>query len=233
MTPAQQSKKSALAAERDAAIRALYQAAEAELAAQTPHAKPAPVAAAIPTLLATASNTPKRIKRAPTVTAPPLALPELRDEPAEESEPAHESQPSYQSVLRQYRAELNHRLSSATNTSGHRSPASGRPAAHRPGRPLPESIRRYNRLMAAIERNKQLAEESWQRYVAAEQAAGRTVVDPLADRAILITNPDGSTTKRFLTWNEEEDRRSARRRRLLDPQQSSQPAEASDDHRTN
>ena len=180
-----------------------------------------------PTLLATTANTPKRFKIAPTVTAPALAPVEVSNNLAQESEP------SYQSVLRQYRAELNHRLSSATNTSGHRSPASGRPATHRPGRPLPESIRRYNRLMAAIERNKQLAEESWQRYVAAEQAAGRTVVDPLADRAILITNPDGSTTKRFLTWNEEEDRRSARRRRLLDPQQSSQPAEASDDHRTN
>jgi hypothetical protein len=108
VTPAQQSKKSALAAERDAAIRALYQAAEAELAAQTPQLKPAPVAATIPTLLAAATNTPKHIKRAPTVTAPPLTLPEVRDEPAQESEPSEESQPSYQSVLRQYRAELNH-----------------------------------------------------------------------------------------------------------------------------
>ncbi|HTV07011.1 MAG TPA: hypothetical protein VME86_16705, partial [Acidobacteriaceae bacterium] len=85
-----------------------------------------------------------------------------------------------------------------------------------PNRPLPEGIRRYNELMAQVERNKQLAEESWQRFVTAENAAGREVVDPLAGKAVVITNPDGTITKRYLTWNDEEDRRRAAWRRLLD-----------------
>ena len=225
---------------RDAEIIALYQAAEAELAKNAHHNKPAPAAITIPTILATAdpNHPPRSAKIARTVAAPPLTGPEISDD-----DDADEPAPSYETVLREYRAEQAARQSPTANGSSH-GPAApewrgtgvpvngsspvGRKArtpgqsalSNAIGRVLPEGVRRYNQLMAEVERNKQLAEESWQRYVAAEEAAGRAVVDPLANRAVLVTNPDGTTTKRYLTWNEEEDRRIAHRRRLLEQEQS-------------
>lgn len=194
--------------QRDAEIAALYRAAETELAKSAPHNKPAPSSTTIPTLLA-AANRPPRRATASSFVAPALADRELHDDEPE----AEDSASSYESVLRDYRAG---RVERQSPQAAHHAPATGRAK----DRVLPEGLRRYNQLMAQIERNKQLAEESWQRYVAAEQAAGRTVEDPLAHRAVLVTNPDGTTTHRYLTWNEEEDRRLDHRRRLLEREQA-------------
>ncbi|HUY80943.1 MAG TPA: hypothetical protein VMU92_04400, partial [Acidobacteriaceae bacterium] len=195
----------------------------------------------IPTLQATAADPAKAAKSfaAPSYIEPPPAESETNDK-EDEQEPA----PSYQSVIREYYAQLAERQAAratgdpaprqgafarwggdGSSSTGHVARMPGRLAlSNAKGRPVPEGIRRYNQLMAQIERNKQLAEEAWQRFVAAEQAAGRTVADPLANRAVLVTNPDGTTSKRYLTWNEEEDRRLAHRQRLREEEQSRKPA---------
>jgi hypothetical protein len=190
----------------NAARAAELKAALADKNAPTPPAT-------IPSIQATAdgpSSCPakhaKAAKRHPAIAEVASAQPYIDKE--EDSE--EDSGSPYQAVIREYYEQLAARQ--AARAAGTAPP----PAPRDPNRQIPEGIRRYNELMAQIERNKQLAEESWQRFVAAERAAGREVVDPLASRAILTTNPDGTTSRRYLTWNEEEDLRRANWQRLLD-----------------
>ncbi|HTW44437.1 MAG TPA: hypothetical protein VMD58_02735 [Acidobacteriaceae bacterium] len=178
------------------------------------------VPSTIPALHADAAPAPTRRTRAarlrPALIEVTPTPPETNEE---EDEPVSES--PYQAVIREYHEQSAARQSSATTGSGHGSRTSGWREARVPGRRvLPEGIRRYNELMAQIERNKQAAEASWQRFVAAERAAGREVIDPLANKGVLVTHPDGTTTKRYLTWSEEEDTRRAEWQRLLDEEQS-------------
>jgi hypothetical protein len=102
------------------------------------------------------------------------------------------------------------------------------PAANKYADPdyVPKGFRMYEEALAEVERNQQAGEEMWQRYVAREAAAGRTVEDPLADKGIVITHPDGTTSKRYLTWNEEEDLRVAARKKQKEEEEARQRQEA-------